>query len=54
METQESHLQEDGTTRPPVTPDVPKPPGVEEVEVPEIVAEPVDDGSDWRGRISLK
>lgn len=40
MDTYQSHLQEDGTTFPPVTPDAPIPPGMEipEVPDPEIVA----------------
>ena len=37
METYESHLQPDGTTFPPVTPDVPAPPGVDEPVVPDLV-----------------
>lgn len=36
METYESHLQPDGTTFPPVTPDVPAPPGAEEPVVPDL------------------
>lgn len=35
MDPYESHLQEDGTTFPPVTPDAPSPPGVELPEVPD-------------------
>ena len=40
METYESHLQPDGTTVPPVTPDVPAPPGVDEPVVPDLVFTP--------------
>jgi len=39
VEVHESHLQEDGTTFPPVTPDVPPPPGVDVPDVPELVPE---------------
>ncbi|GAB3440235.1 hypothetical protein GCM10027517_14570 [Phycicoccus ginsengisoli] len=37
METYHSHLQPDGTTFPPVTPEVPPPPGAEEPVVPDLV-----------------
>ena len=40
MEMHQSTLQEDGTTDPPVTPDVPPPPGVEIPEVPDVVPSP--------------
>ena len=40
MDAYESHLQEDGTTFPPVTRDVPQPPGVELPQVPDPFAEP--------------
>lgn len=36
MNTSESHLQDDGTVFPPVTPDPPLPPGQEEIVVPDI------------------
>jgi hypothetical protein len=39
VETHESRLQPDGSTFPPVTPDVPEPPGVEVPRVPDIVPE---------------
>jgi hypothetical protein len=39
VEVHESGLQEDGTTFPPVTPDVPAPPGTDVPEVPEMVQE---------------
>jgi hypothetical protein len=35
MDHYQSHLQEDGTTFPPVTPDAPSPPGVDLPEVPD-------------------
>ena len=35
MDTYQSHLQEDGTTFPPVTPDAPMPPGVDLPDVPD-------------------
>jgi hypothetical protein len=45
METYESHLQPDGTTFPPVTPDVPPPPGAEEPVVPDLLlTEPGKEG----------
>ena len=40
MATYESHLQDDGTVFPPVTPDPPLPPGQEEIKVPELLPEP--------------
>jgi hypothetical protein len=40
MDHYQSHLQEDGTTFPPVTPDAPIPPGVDLPEVPETVIAP--------------
>ncbi len=40
MDPHESNLQPDGTTFPPVTPDVPAPPGMEELEVPDPILEP--------------
>jgi hypothetical protein len=47
MDTYQSHLQEDGTTIPPVTRDTPQPPGVEIPEVPDatMVAPETDDDS---------
>jgi hypothetical protein len=39
VETHESRLQPDGSTFPPVTPDVPEPPGVEVPQVPDLVPE---------------
>ncbi len=36
MSQPESHLQDDGTVFPPVTPDPPMPPGQEEVAAPEL------------------
>ena len=35
MDMYQSHLQEDGTTSPPVTPDIPLPPGVVIPTVPD-------------------
>ena len=43
MDAYESHLQEDGTTFPPVTRDVPPPPGVVIPEVLDPFAEPQAD-----------
>jgi hypothetical protein len=45
MDTYQSHLQEDGTTFPPVTPDPPSPPGavLPEVSDPEIAAPETDE-----------
>ena len=37
MAPQQSHLQPDGTVFPPVTPDPPPVPGVEQIEVPELI-----------------
>jgi hypothetical protein len=42
----ESHLQDDGSVFPPVTPDPPLPPGQQEIEVPEIVPVSAPDGPD--------
>jgi len=39
MDIHQSHLQEDGTTFPPVTPDAPQPPGVDVPTVPDLVVE---------------
>jgi hypothetical protein len=44
MTPYESHLQDDGSVFPPVTPDPPLPPGHPEIEVPEIIPEPAPDG----------
>ncbi|GAB3056970.1 hypothetical protein GCM10027053_18150 [Intrasporangium mesophilum] len=41
-----SHLQDDGSVFPPVTPDPPLPPGQQEIEVPEIVPVSTPDGPD--------
>jgi hypothetical protein len=48
MDIHQSHLQEDGTTFPPVTPDAPSPPGVALPEVldPEIVAPQTDEDAE--------
>ena len=44
MDTYESHLQPDGTTFPPVTPDPPLPPGYEPPpDVDPTIAEPAED-----------
>jgi hypothetical protein len=53
MDTYESHLQEDGTTFPPVTRDAPQPPGVPVPEVPDPVfaaPEADEDGGSAVGR----
>jgi len=42
----ESHLQSDGSVFPPVTPDPPTPPGLPEIEVPDIVPVRSPDGPD--------
>ena len=44
--TYESHLQDDGSVFPPVTPDPPLPPGLDEIEVPDIVPVSAPDGPD--------
>ena len=45
MDIHQSHLQEDGTTFPPVTPDAPTPPGVVLPEVPDpVIAPPETEG----------
>ena len=41
-----SHLQDDGSVFPPVTPDPPLPPGQEEIEVPDLVPVSTPDGPD--------
>ncbi|HET7800435.1 MAG TPA: hypothetical protein VFL38_08430 [Humibacillus xanthopallidus] len=46
MSTYESHLQDDGSVFPPVTPDPPRPPGQDEIFVPEIVPVKDPDGPD--------
>jgi hypothetical protein len=40
----ESHLQSDGSVFPPVTPDPPQPPGVAQIDVPDIVPVATPDG----------
>jgi len=35
----ESHLRDDGSVFPPVTPDPPLPPGQEEIQVPDLIPE---------------
>ncbi len=42
----ESHLNSDGTVFPPVTPDPPLPPGMEDIPVPDIVPVRAPDGPD--------
>jgi hypothetical protein len=42
----ESHLQNDGSVFPPVTPDPPPPPGQAEIKVPDIVPVSTPDGPD--------
>lgn len=46
MTPHESHLQSDGSVFPPVTPDPPTPPGMSEIEVPDIVPVRTSDGPD--------
>ena len=46
MTPHESHLQDDGSVFPPVTPDPPLPPGQDEIEVPDIVPVETPDGPD--------
>ena len=46
MSTYQSHLMDDGTVFPPVTPDPPLPPGQEEIFVPDVVPVSDPDGPD--------
>lgn len=46
MTPHESHLQSDGSVFPPVTPDPPTPPGLPEIDVPDIVPVRTPDGPD--------
>ena len=46
MTPHKSHLKDDGSVFPPVTPDPPRPPGQPEIEVPDIVPVRAPDGPD--------
>ena len=49
MTPHESHLQDDGSVFPPVTPDPPLPPGQVEIEVPDIIPVRSDEDPDASG-----
>jgi hypothetical protein len=46
MDIHQSHLQEDGTTFPPLTRDAPQPPGVDVPTVPELMVEEQEDAEE--------